>query len=276
MTMIPGIGSWLTKREALTPDKEAVVDGGRRLTYVQLNRRVNRLARALQDADIKIGDRLGVLSYNCLEFVEAIMATAKLGVILVPLNWRLTPTELAFILNDSKTETLLFDPQLAELTKGVMDKVSLKKSIVLGSQETLDAQAYDPLLAAQSEEEPKSYLAPDLNTWHIIMYTAGTTGRPKGAILRQGASFWNAVNLTLAMDFTSRDRNLAVLPMFHIGGIGLFTLPMLYIGGAVIIQRTFDPAETLKLLRSEKVSLFFGVAAMFLFLIQHADFKAEA
>ncbi|MCP4669453.1 MAG: long-chain fatty acid--CoA ligase, partial [Deltaproteobacteria bacterium] len=162
------------------------------------------------------------------------------------------------------------------LSKGVMDKVSLKKSIVLGSQETLDAQAYDPLLAAQSEEEPKSYLAPDLNTWHIIMYTAGTTGKPKGAILRQGASFWNAVNLTLAMDFTSRDRNLAVLPMFHIGGIGLFTLPMLYIGGAVIIQRTFDPAETLKLLRSEKVSLFFGVAAMFLFLIQHADFKAEA
>ncbi|MCP4667366.1 MAG: AMP-binding protein, partial [Deltaproteobacteria bacterium] len=217
MTMVPGIGSWLTKREALTPHKEAVVDGGRRLTYAQLNRRVNRLARALQDAGLKIGDRMGVLSYNCLEFVEAIMATAKLGVMLVPLNWRLTPTELAFILNDSRTETLLFDPQLAELSKGVMDKVSLKKSIVLGSQETLDAQAYDPLLAAQSEEEPKLHLAPDLNTWHIIMYTAGTTGNPKGAILRQGASFWNAVNLTLAMDFTSRDRNLAVLPMFHIG-----------------------------------------------------------
>ncbi len=274
--MMPGIGSWLTKREVLTPDKEALVDGRRRLSYIQLNRRVNRLARVLQDFGLKNGDRLSVLSYNCLEFVEVIMAAAKLGLILVPLNWRLTPAELAFILNDSQTETILFDPELAGLTKDVMEKVPIKQSVVFGSEEMPDSRAYDLLLAAQSEEEPELDVAPDLDTPHIIMYTAGTTGQPKGAVLSQGASFWNAVNLTLAMDFTSKDRDLAVLPMFHIGGIGLFTLPMLYIGGAVIIQPTFEPGETLKLLRDENVSLFFGVAAIFLFLIQHPDFKPQA
>jgi fatty-acyl-CoA synthase len=108
------------------------------------------------------------------------------------------------------------------------------------------------------------------------MYTAGTTGRPKGAVLSQGASFFNAINLTVDMNFSAADRNLSVLPMFHIGGIGLFTLPMLYVGGTVVIQKVFDPAVTLQLLRQEKITLFFGVAAIFLFLIQHADFDRAA
>jgi fatty-acyl-CoA synthase len=107
------------------------------------------------------------------------------------------------------------------------------------------------------------------------MYTAGTTGQPKGALLSQGASFWNALNLNLAMDFTSCDRNLLVLPMFHIGGIGLFTLPMIYDGATVVIQRTFDPTRTLTLLREENITLFFGVPAIFLALVQHPAFKAE-
>jgi fatty-acyl-CoA synthase len=274
--MVPGIGSWLTKRELLTPDREAVVDGEKRLTYGQLNRRVNRLARALQGQGIKSGDRLAILSYNCLEFLEGIMAAAKLGLILVPLNWRLTPVELAFIMNDSETGTLLFDPELAGLARGVMGEVVLRRSTVLGSKEMMDAPAYEPLLALQPEDEPVPDRVPNLDTPHIIMYTAGTTGRPKGAILSQGASFWNAVNLQVDMHFRPEDRDLLVLPMFHIGGIGLFTLPMLHAGGTVVIQRTFDPALTLKLLQSENITLFFGVAAIFLFLIQHPDFKPEA
>jgi fatty-acyl-CoA synthase len=132
------------------------------------------------------------------------------------------------------------------------------------------------MLSDQSDSEPEPAVIPDLNTPHIIMYTAGTTGQPKGAILSQGASFWNVLNLNLGMDFTSGDRNLVVLPMFHIGGIGLFTLPMIYDGGTVIIQRTFDPAKTLGLLNGEKITLFFGVPAVFQALIQHPEFKAEA
>ncbi len=274
--MIPGIGSWLTKRAILSPEKEAVVDGEKRLTYKQLNSRVNRLARLLQGLGLKNGDRLGILSLNGAEYVETIMAAAKLGALLVPLNWRLTPTELAFILNDSGARTLLFHPDLLETAERLKAKTDLEQLVVLAHKEMGGAKACEPLLQAQSDEEPSPDRSPDLDTPHIIMYTAGTTGKPKGAVLTQGASFWNAVNLTVDMGFTGADRNLAVLPMFHIGGIGLFTLPMLYMGGTVVIQQTFEPARTLELLESEDITLFFGVAAIFLFLIQHPEFKRSA
>jgi fatty-acyl-CoA synthase len=274
--MIPGIGSWLTKRTVLTPNKEAVVDGEKRFTYQQLNGRVNRLSGALQGLGIKSGDRLSILSINCVEYVETIMAAAKLGAILVPLNWRLTPKELTFILKDSGAETLLFHPDLMETANSLREKTGLKQLVVIGREEMGEASAYEQLLEAQSDDEPIPDITPTLDTPHIIMYTAGTTGQPKGAVLSQGASFWNAVNLTVSMDFTSNDRNLAVLPMFHIAGIGLFTLPMLYMGGTVVIQRTFEPGRTLELLESEEITLFFGVAAIFLFLIQHPQFNGQA
>ena len=252
-----------------------MVDGERRFTYRALNGRVNRLARALQALGVKRGDRLSILSGNCAEYVEVIMATAKLGAMLVPLNWRLTPAELSFMVKDSGAEILIFHPDLLDAALQVKDKTGLKKMVVLGSEQKV-GDAYEPLLRAQSDDEPVPETWPDLDTSHIIMYTAGTTGQPKGAVLSQGASFWNAVNLTVDMGFSSADRNLAVLPMFHIGGIGLFTLPMLYMGGTVVIQKAFEPPKTLALLETENITLFFGVAAIFLFLIQHPNFKREA
>jgi len=273
---VQGIGFWLTKRAFLGGDKQALVDGERRLTYRELNIRVNRLARSLQALGLVHGDRCAILAYNCLEYVEVIFAAAKLGLTLVPLNWRLSPPELAFNLSDSGADTLIFDSDFAEVVAQLQEQAAIKRMIVLGSKASLDSDAYEELLARQSEDEPTADQPVGLDTAHIIMYTAGTTGRPKGAVLSQGASFWNAINLTLDMNFTPDDRNLSVLPMFHIGGIGLFTLPVLYMGGMVVIQRTFDPAETLHLLKKEKITLFFGVAAVFLFLIQHTDFNSEA
>lgn len=271
-----GIGSWLTCRKRLTPDREAVVDGERRVSYRQLNRRVNRLAAGLQSFGLQSGDRVAMLAYNRLEFIELILATAKLGLVLVPLNWRLTAEELEFNLKDSGTRVLVFDPGLEALAGAVSERVAFRHRLVLGTKPLAGASAYEPLLAGQSEQEPVPDRAVGLDTPHIIMYTAGTTGRPKGAILSQGASFWNALNLGLALDFSSQDRNLLLLPMFHIGGIGLFTLPMLYQGGTVVVQRSFDPEHTLKRLRSERITLVFGVPAIFLALIQHPGFDPEA
>ena len=270
-----GIGLWLTKRAFLSGEREAVVDGERRLNYRELNQRVNRLAGALQAKGLKPGDRCTILAYNCLEYVEVIFAAAKLGLILVPLNWRLSSAELAYNLSDSGTEMLLFDSEFEDMVVQLAKHTSLKQMIVLGSNPILAADAYEPLLSRQSDNEPRTTQPVGLDTAHIIMYTAGTTGRPKGAVLSQGAAFWNAINLTLDMNFTPNDRNLSVLPMFHIGGIGLFTLPVLYMGGTVIIQRIFDPVITLQLLEKENITLFFGVAAVFLFLIQHAEFKPD-
>jgi fatty-acyl-CoA synthase len=272
----PGIGNWLVQRERLTPSNEAVVDGVRRLTYRDLNRRVNRLARSLQTLGLQPGARIGILSFNRVEFIEVIMAAAKLGLILVPLNWRLTAAELGFILKDSGTETLFFDPALGELAAGLRGTTPLNRFIVFGDAGGESDTVYEKVIGSQPSDEPVTQTAPDLDTPHIIMYTAGTTGRPKGAVLTQGAGFWNALNLTLAMDFTSADRNLVVLPMFHIGGIGLFTLPMLYHGATVVIQRTFDPAQTLELMAAERITLFFGVPAVFQAILRSPRFDAEA
>jgi fatty-acyl-CoA synthase len=271
-----GIGYWLEQRAQLHPRREAVVDGLRRLTYGDLEGRVNRLARALQADGLRHGDRCAMLAANCLEYVEVIFAAAKLGVILVPLNWRLSPPELAFNLNDSGTETLLFSPDFAETAERLSQSTGIRRRIVLGAEPLPDAGAYEAMLERQALEPPRPERSVGLGTPHIIMYTAGTTGRPKGAVLGQGASFFNAVNLTVDMNFSAADRNLSVLPMFHIGGIGLFTLPMLYVGGTVVIQKVFDPAVTLRLLQEERITLFFGVAAIFLFLIQHAGFDPQA
>lgn len=271
-----GIGYWLTKRAFLSGDREALVDGPRRLTYRELNSRVNRLSRYFQSIGLKHGDRCAMLAYNCSEYVEVIFAAAKLGLILVPLNWRLSPAELAFNLADSKTDSLVFDPGFTEMLATLQGQGVIKRMLVLGHSAVAGAQAYEEMLAAQPGEEPLSDKPVGLDAPHIIMYTAGTTGRPKGAVLSQGASFWNAINLNQDICFTRDDRNLLALPLFHIGGIGLFTLPMLYAGGTVVIQRTFDPTETLKLLVKEKITLFFGVPAIFLFLIQHPGFTSLA
>ena len=271
---MPGIGFWLTKRELLNGNREALVDGGRRLTYRQLNRRVNQLARFLQGMGLKRGDRCAILAYNCLEFVEVIFATAKLGLILVPLNWRLAPAELSFIISDSGAETLFFDPEFAAAVESLKGKTALRRFISIGQKEIAGATGYEKALTSQRDEEPEPDRTVELDTPHIIMYTAGTTGRPKGAILGQGASFWNAVNMSLCVDLTSKDRTLTVLPLFHVGGIGLYTLPTLYQGGTAVIQRTFDPKVTFRLIKDERIDVLFGVPAIFLFLMQDPEFKS--
>jgi len=271
---MPGIGFWLTKRELLNGNREALVDGGRRLTYRQLNRRVNQLARFLQGMGLKRGDRCAILAYNCLEFVEVIFATAKLGLILVPLNWRLAPAELSFIISDSGAETLFFDPEFAAAVESLKGKTALRRFISIGQKEIAGATDYEKALTSQRDEEPEPDRTVELDTPHIIMYTAGTTGRPKGAILGQGASFWNAVNMSLCVDLTSKDRTLTVLPLFHVGGIGLYTLPTLYQGGTAVIQRTFDPKVTFRLIKDERIDVLFGVPAIFLFLMQDPEFKS--
>ena len=271
-----GIGLWLSKREKLSGDHEALVQGNRRLNYRELNRRVNRLSTFLLRASLKEGDRCAYLAYNGIEVVELIFAAAKIGLILVPLNWRLAVKELAFILSDSGAETLFFDVGFAKTVEGLRKETgaTIKRRVAVGGN-VEEAVSYEEALSQGSEEEPEGTETVTLDHPHIIMYTAGTTGLPKGAVLTQDCSFWNAVNLELDMGFAPMDRDLLVLPMFHIGGIGLFTLPMIHVGGTVIIQRTFDAGETLRLLKEEGVTLFFGVPAVFLFLAQHPAFSAE-
>jgi len=274
-----GIGLWLTKREVMHGNREALVEGERRLTYRQLNQRVNRLASWMLNAGIKQGDRVSYLAYNQIEVVEIIFAAAKIGAILVPLNWRLAPRELGFILSNSETETIFLDASFAKIALEQIvksDGLNIKRIIMFGG-EAEGTEPYENCLAQGSDAEPSIAETVTLDLPFIIMYTAGTTGLPKGAVLTQNNLLWNAILLeqSLDMNFHGRERNLVLLPLFHVGGISNFTLLTIHAGSTVILQRTFDAGETLRLLKDEKITICFIVPAMALFMMQHADFGAD-
>ena len=211
MQMQPeGIGSWLKFREIETPEREALVVDGKRFNYRQLNQRVNQTAWAIQGLGVKHGDRVAILAYNGNEFVEVVMAAAKLGVILVLLNWRLTPVELTFMLNDSGAKTLFYDATFTATAQELKNKTGLDTIIsVSGVSQISGSLNYDEMIANMPLTEPTPDAPVGLDTPHLIIYTAGTTGTPKGAIQTHGGGFWNALNDVVSMDITS-DRKSVV------------------------------------------------------------------
>ncbi len=269
-----GIGYWITKRKELTPNHLAIIDKERRVTYAHLNQKVNQLSNSLQESGLHYGDRCAILAYNCLEFVEVLLATAKLGAILVPLNYRLSERELQFILEDSGATFLFYGEDFSEKVESLRSHIDVRHYIQIGEKErTFPDHLYETFISKHPAIEPIPQKPIDLDTPHIIMYTAGTTGVPKGAILSHGNNFWNAINMSLCIDLTSESTTLTVLPLFHIGGIGLYTLPTLHAGGTVVIQKVFDPEITFSLIQKERITVMFGVPAMFLFMTQHPQFK---
>lgn len=258
-----GIWHWLDRRDLITPRRLSVVDGDRRLTYRDLATRVRRLAAGLRRRGIGRGDRVAVLSFNRVEVLEVLFALARLGAIMVPLNWRLAPPELAVQLADSAPALMIADPEHRDLAGAACAEARLSVPLVLVGDE------YEEAVHTPPEGDAEGAFDDPL----IIMYTSGTTGRPKGAVLAQGTQLWNSINIGTAIGLTYRDVTLTVLPMFHIGGLGLYALPTLHVGGRLIIQRTFDLEETCRLLRGEGVTAMFGVPAIYQALLQTPTFQ---
>lgn len=265
---------WLSKRAKLSPDKVALVDAatGRRWTYVQFNERASRFAEFLREEwGIDAGERIAILAPNSSDYFEVLYGCAKAGAILVCLNWRLALPELEFILHDASPRALIYDPEFAEAAHALRERTPASIRMALGPEAPDGEWAYEAALAHASGA-PLEMPPRDLNeVWHIL-YTAGTTGRPKGVLQTFGMVFYNAVNIGLAIDLTSEDVTLNVLPTFHTGGLNLYANPTFHVGGTAIIQRAFNAAETLRLL-SEEATAFFGVPAIYLFMSQHPDFE---
>ncbi len=260
--MDAGIGSWLAIRAAQNGTKIALVDGpsGARTTYAELQQRSVELAGSLFRAGVRQGDRVALLSTNRPAFMEVVFGVAKLGAILVPLNYRLSPAELAYMLADSGAGTLFVSPDLADLAAKALqhDDVRVSRTIELGSAST----AHEPLPDFVTEGE---FCGADVAERDVcmIMYTSGTTGRPKGAMLTHGNMLWNAINILSAEGgLLHSDITLSVAPLFHIGGMGAFMLPSLYLGCTVVIIGQFDPVQALEIMERERVSVTFMVPAM--------------
>ena len=210
------------------------------------------------------GDRVATLSANCIEFVELFFATARIGALLAPLNWRLAPPELDHQLTDSGASMLFVGEEHEDLARRLT--VAPPRGMVRVGPE------YEALLAASSAKPLPAEMQAHFTDPHLILYTAGTTGHPKGAVLTHANVFWNCQNVGAPAGLGPDDTTISLLPFFHSGGIGLYLIPTLYVGGRVAIMRKFESEVLLELVSRFGVRIIFGVPAIWLELLKRADF----
>ncbi len=246
---------WLDGHARFRPDALAVVDAdqGRSWTYAALRHDARRWAGRLQAHGVTRGDVVAVLAHNRGETLALLFAAAELGAVLFPMNWRLAPAELDWQLRDAGARVLLTDAANA----AVLDRPALALDDGPG------AIAVDGPGAAEADPA-------------VLMYTSGTSGRPKGALLTHRQLHHNAVTTVLACDLTAADVTLTFTPLFHTGGLNCLTTPLLFRGGAAVLTAGFDPAQALDLVGRHGVSLLMGVPTIYQLLADHPAFGATA
>ncbi len=268
-------GEWVGKWAAIRPEKIALYADGLPFTYKALHYRSGRIAHLLTGLGVGKGDRVGLLLYNTHEFMEIYFALSRLGVILVPLNYRLAPAEIEYILKDSGTSVLFFASELAGLVGEVRAAAGLAAGslIAVGGPPPPFAVDYEKALAAQSHADARGLPEVGGEDAHIIMYTSGTTGAPKGAVLSHRKTFFNVLNANIFYGLTPDDIMLIARPLFHSGGLLVEALPMLYKGGTIVMQKKFRPADILKAIETYKITVAEPPATTLRFILEQCDLK---
>jgi fatty-acyl-CoA synthase len=256
--MIADLPDLAAKRARLAPGRIALEEwgSGRTLTYATLDERSARLAGLMRALGVAEGDRVAFLARNRIAFFELLFACAKLGAILVPLNWRMPEAELAGLIADCAPSLLFHEAGAPILGLPAID---------------LDGD-YEGRLVAAAPERSRA-LWPAAQTWYLL-YTSGTTGRPKGVIYTYRMALANYVNVRSATDLVSDDVTAAFLPFFHTAGINLHALPTLIAGGRVLVLESFDADSILALLEAERLDTFFAVPTVYQSLLDHPRFAA--
>jgi fatty-acyl-CoA synthase len=256
---------FIERNAAFTPGKVALQYAGRSLTYAALVERIQAAARALKSVlGVGRGDRVAILSANHPDYLVLLYACARLGALLVPLNWRLAVPEQLFILGDASPKMLLLQDSFGELVSPLKEKQPDIRIFRLADN---GPDTFETLLIEGRGEDRNPHV--DLIAPLLLVYTSGTTGRPKGAVLRQEALFFNAVMSQHMHDLTAADRVLTVLPLFHVGGLNILTTPALQIGASVVLHARFAPDATLNALAAERPTLVVLVPATIQALIEH-------
>jgi fatty-acyl-CoA synthase len=274
-----GLGSWLARRLEKSGPKVAVVHGERALTYCELHDRSARLATALFREGIQPGDRVAFLGENSTEFLETFFATGMLGAVLVPLNTRLAAPEIRYQLEDAGASGLVHDAALTGLAESAAQGLELARWVIANG--SIDGEAgggpdsMPTLDSAITTAEPWTEDVPvDLEDLAVILYTSGTTGRPKGACLTHGNFTWNCVNVLVDYDVAADDVALMISPMFHVASLGMGVLPTLLKGATLILESKFNPARVLRLIEEHRVTALSGVPTTFQMLVEHPDWDA--
>ncbi len=267
------VGEWPTRWANRYPDEICIKYQDLELTKGEFNARVNRLAHAFQEMGLRKGERVGALMGNSHVFLEILLSLSKIGGIMVPLNFRLAPPELEYILNDSAPVALIYSPEFLQMVDVLRGKVPTIKRFVCEMEGGAPADVqYETWIGDQSDQEPATKYDVVFDDPHFIMYTSGTTGRPKGAVVRQGQTQWNAINAIHMYNIERPGCSVCCAPLFHVGGLHASATPNMYAGVKLVIQRFFDPVGVLKLIKENRANTMFGIPVMFLLMSQVPEF----
>lgn len=244
---------WLKRWNLYAPKKMAVQDGetGRSFSFNQLYRASVAKANELRDRfQIQKGDRVAVLAMNDLEYLVLFFATQRLGAVLVPINFRLTYREIEHIVTDCSPRLLVHQSEYSEVTQKLYEAQKIPQKTLLTPTQFEDSQDLQNLDTSFSGEPSDAVM---------ILYTSGTTGAPKGALLTHEMLFWNSINTSMRLNLSQQDRTVIFLPFFHTGGWNVLTTPLLHRGGSIIFLKKFDADKILQISEQERATILFGV-----------------
>ena len=272
MTRMLTLADAVATHARLRPHQLAVRDSHRRLTYREWDERTTRLAAALRTLGLAQGERVGVIAYNCLEWMEIYAGMARAGLVVVPLNFRLTAPEIAYILGHAEVSAVIAGPEFCAVIDSVRAEVGLanERYIVMSDDVPARWTGYESLVGTGDSTTVFETVRPD--DVAALMYTSGTTGRPKGAIRSHGANSLIAWATTVDMGFTSNDTALLVMPLCHANSL-YFGTTFVHLGGTCHIEdrRSFDPEALLRTLAEDRVTFTSLVPTHYIMLLALPD-----
>jgi acyl-CoA synthetase (AMP-forming)/AMP-acid ligase II len=260
---------FLNIANAICPDRDCVVFEGKRYTFNQINERVNRLANALLNLGVKKGDRVAILQVNCNQYLESYYATAKLGGIFVPLNFRAKEDELSYMLSNAEAVALFVGDRYLDMVNVMRPQLPFVKHYISIDTKQANMLYYEKLLSSASPDEVVTEISDDDIT--ILMYTAGTTGRPKGVPLTHNSfSIYVLENVDPASP-EIEEKNLLTVPLYHVAGCQAL-LAAVYGGRTLVMMRQFEVKEWMETVQQEKTSRAMLVPTMLKRVIDNPDF----
>jgi fatty-acyl-CoA synthase len=268
------IAWWVQRWSDLHPDKPAIIFEEEQITYAELNQRANKASCWLQSLGIEKGDRVAVMLNNCPEFIELFLACARLGAIFVPLNFRSAPPELDYFLKNCRPRLFVFGREFIDNVKK-LDFEDTRPQVLLSSvgKALTDTAVLDFIGESAVFDGRKPFLSRSLGPTdpeepQVIMYTSGTTGRPKGAVLSHRKTFFNCLNADIFFKMHFDDIMLVILPLFHSGGLFIQTSPVIYKGATLVMHPKFDPLKVYQDVERYKVTKFLGVPTVYRALVK--------
>ncbi len=248
---------------ARRPDQVVLVHGDRRITNRELGERVDALAAGLHAGGVRAGDVVALLLYNHVEFLETVLAASRLGAVFLPLNYRLAPEEWHFILDHAEAAVLVTEPEFREQVDALAPRLPhLRRRVLLGDTAPEGWDAFEGVVGTGQEAPAPPRPAVEQDTLARLMYTSGTTSRPKGVRITHGNVAWKNLGLIVELGLTASDVVLVCGPLYHVGGLDLPGLAALHAGGGLVVLRAFDPVAVLDAVERERATIVWLAPAM--------------